>query len=91
MDSKVKRPANVFAWIFGSLSAIIMGAGMSLVMTDIGQIIGLSDGLIPGICTGLVGMGLAFLTYPQYKGIVKSRTKKYGPRILELSEKMMEE
>ena len=91
LDSKVKRPANVFAWIFGSLSAIIMGAGMSLVMTDIGQIIGLSDGLIPGICTGLVGMGLAFLTYPLYKGIVKSRTKKYGPRILELSEKMMEE
>lgn len=36
LDTKVKRPANVFAYIFGSISAIIMGAGMSLVMTDIG-------------------------------------------------------
>ena len=30
LDSKVKRPVNVFAYIFGSVSAIIMGAGMSL-------------------------------------------------------------
>ena len=36
LDTKVKRPANVFASIFGSISALIMGAGMSLVMTDIG-------------------------------------------------------
>ncbi|MGN1121657.1 MAG: hypothetical protein ACI4RV_04760, partial [Eubacteriales bacterium] len=33
LDAKVKRPANVFAYIFGSISAIIMGCGMSLVMT----------------------------------------------------------
>ena len=37
LDTKVKRPANVFAYIFGSISAIIMGAGMSLVMTDIAR------------------------------------------------------
>ncbi|MDD6654225.1 MAG: hypothetical protein PUE59_04320 [Treponema sp.] len=36
LDAKVKRPANVFAYVFGSISVIIMGAGMSLVMTDIG-------------------------------------------------------
>ena len=36
LDAKVKRPANVFAYVFGSISTIIMGAGMSLVMTDIG-------------------------------------------------------
>ena len=37
LDRKVKRPANVFSYVFGSISAIIMGAGMSLVMTDIGR------------------------------------------------------
>ena len=31
LDAKVKRPANVFAYVFGSISAVIMGAGMSLV------------------------------------------------------------
>lgn len=34
LDRQVKRPANVFSYVFGSISAIIMGAGMSLVMTD---------------------------------------------------------
>lgn len=37
LDRKVKRPANVFSYVFGSISAIIMGAGMSLVMTDLVQ------------------------------------------------------
>ena len=36
LDRKVKAPAEVFAYIFGSISALIMGAGMSLVMTDLG-------------------------------------------------------
>ena len=31
LDAKVKRPANIFAYVFGSISAIIMGSGMSLV------------------------------------------------------------
>ena len=33
-DAKVKRPANAFGYTFGSIAAIVMGSGMSLVMTD---------------------------------------------------------
>ena len=40
LDAKVKRPANVFAYVFGSISAIIMGCGMSLVLTAIGATVG---------------------------------------------------
>ena len=89
LDSKVKRPANVFAYIYGSISAIVAGAGMSLVMTEIGEMIGLSDAMIPGIVIGVVGIGMALLTYPIYKGILNSRKKKYAPKILELSEKIV--
>ena len=89
LDTKVKRPANVFAYIYGSVSAIIMGAGMSLVMTDIGAIIGLSSAMVPGIVIGVVGMGLALTTYPIYKKLLASRKKKYAPQILALSEKIM--
>lgn len=91
LDAKVKRPANVFAYVYGSLSAIIMGAGMSLVMTDIGSVLGLGDTMLIGIIVGLVGMALAFLTYPIYKGILNSRKKKFGAQILELSNKLMGE
>ena len=89
LDSKVKRPANVFAYTFGSISAIIMGAGMSLVMTDIGATIGIADALIPGIVIGVVGLAMALLTYPIYKGILNARKKKYGDEILALSDKIM--
>ena len=89
LDSKVKRPANVFAYTFGSVSAIVMGAGMSLVMTDIGAIIGITSALVPGIAIGVVGLGMALLTYPMYKGILNARKKKYGAEILSLSDKIM--
>ena len=89
LDAKVKRPANVFAYIFGSISAIVMGAGMSLVMTDIGATIGITSALVPGIVIGALGLGMALLTYPIYKGILNSRKKKYSAEILALSEKIM--
>ena len=92
LDTKVKRPAALFSYIFGSISAIIMGCGMSLVMTDIAETIGLAgDPMIPGIIIGGVGLILALINYPIYNGILNSRKKKYSQRILALSEKIMQE
>lgn len=89
LDAEVKRPANVFAYVFGSISAIIMGAGMSLTMTDIGTTFGLENAMIPGIAIGIVGMVMAIANYPVYKNILASRKKKYADQILALSEKIM--
>ena len=89
LDAKVKRPANVFAYVFGSVSAIIMGAGMSLVMTDIGATFGLDSAMVPGIVIGIIGMIMALVNYPIYKGVLGNRKKKYGAEILKLSEKIM--
>ena len=89
LDAKVKRPANVFAYIFGSISAIIMGAGMSLVMTDIGSKLGMSNTLVPGIVIGVVGLIMAIINYPIYKGSLTSRKKQYAGEILKLSEQIM--
>ncbi len=86
---KVKRPANVFAYVFGSISAIVMGAGMSLVMTDIGVTLGIANAMVPGIVIGIVGMLMALVNYPIYKSILGRRKKKYGVKILELSDKIM--
>lgn len=89
LDKKVKRPANVFAYIFGSISAIIMGSGMSLVMTDVGTIIGIKNPMFPGIIIGIAGMILALLNYPIYKKILNSRKKKYADEIIKLSDNIM--
>ena len=90
LDKKVKRPANVFAYIFGSISAIIMGAGMSLVMTDIGSVVGINEPMIPGIVIGVVGMIMAIINYPVYKRILGSRKEKYAEQILALSDRLIE-
>ena len=89
LDAKVKRPANVFAYTCGSISAIIMGAGMSLVMTDIGSQIGMQETMIPGIAVGIVGMAMALANYPIHKSILNARKKKYADEILKLSDQIM--
>ena len=89
LDAKVKRPANVFAYVFGSISAIIMGSGMSLVMTDLADIIGIQNPMLYGIVIGVLGMIMAIINYPIYKGILGSRRKKYAAEIISLSDKIM--
>lgn len=88
LDAKVKRPTTVFAYIFGSISAVIMGSGMSLVMTDIGSEIGVEHAMVSGIVIGIVGMLMAILNYPIHKKMLTSRKKKYAKQIIELSEKI---
>ncbi|MBQ7794689.1 MAG: dihydropteridine reductase [Clostridia bacterium] len=89
LDKKVKKPANVFAYLFGSISAIIMGSGMSLVMTDIGQTVGIENAMVPGIIIGIVGMIMAIVNYPVYNRILGARRKKYADEIIALSDRII--
>lgn len=91
LDAKVKCPANVFAGIFGTVSALVMGSGMSMAMTDVGQVLNIPNPMVVGIIIGLVGMGMAILNYPMYKGILNSRRRKYADKIVALSDKIMRE
>ena len=88
LDAKVKKPANVFGYTYGSIGAIVMGAGMSLVMTKIGTKLGMTETLIPGIAVGIAGMAMVLTTYPIYKKILNSRKKKYAGKVMELSERI---
>ena len=89
LDAKAKRPANVFSYVYGCLSAVIMGTGMSLVTTDLGTTLGLPDAMIPGIIIGIIGLVMALTTYPIHKRMLTSRRKKYAAEILELSDRIM--
>ena len=89
LDARVRKPAKIFGFAYGTVGAIIMGAGMSLVMTDIGTVLGMGDTMVAGIAIGTVGLVLSCTTYPIYQKILKARKKKYAPQILELSERMM--
>jgi hypothetical protein len=90
LDAKVKRPANVFAYVFGSIGAIVMGSGMSLVMTELGEMISIKEPMIPGIIIGVVGMLMVIVNYPIYKKILTKRRNQYADKIMELSDKIMQ-
>ena len=89
LDKKVKRPTNTFAYTFGAVSAVVMGAGMSLMMTNLGEMIGMKNALVPGVIIGAVGMAMALVNYPIYKKKLAARKKEFAPQILALSEKIM--
>lgn len=88
LDRKVRRPANLFAYIFGILGAMIMGSGMSLVMTDISKIVGIQNPMLYGIIIGIIGMIMVIINYPIYKGILGSRRAKYAEQIIAISDKI---
>ncbi len=79
LDAKVRRPAEVFAGIFGGVGALVLGTGMCLSMGVIGNMAPL------GIVVGIVGIGMVAANYFLYKAILKSRRKKYADRVIALS------
>lgn len=89
LDKKVKRPATIFAISFGTVAAIILGAGMSLIMTDIGEFIGLANAMPAGIAVGVLGLALSIANYPIYTKILASRKEKYADKIVKLSDKIL--
>lgn len=89
LDKQVKAPAARFAWSFGTLSALVLGSGMSLVMTDIGATLGLGDAWLPGLVVGTVGLVMALVTYPIYRRILSRRRKKYAGQILALTDDLL--
>ena len=87
LDKKAKLPAKIFAYVFGSLSSLVLGTGMSLAMKVIGA--SLSFVMPLGIGVGLLGILLVSINYPMYKGILKRRKKKYSKQIFELSDSLL--
>ena len=91
LDARVKTPANVFAYVWGGISALIMGAGMSLTMTDLASILNIPSPMTVGVIVGTVGIAMAAVTYPIWRSILKNRRAKYASEILALSEKILAE
>ena len=89
LDAKVKRAPTVASYIVGSIGAVVMGAGMSLVMTEIGATLGLAAAMPIGIAVGVIGLGIAVANYPIYRRVLAARRKKYAAEILSQSEKVL--
>ena len=92
LDESVTRIPTVIALILGVVGTLILGAGMSLIMTDLGASLSLGYAACWGIglSLGLVGIATAAAAYPIYSAVLSRRKRKVGPEILALLDGMMD-
>ena len=88
LHNSAGQKALRWAVIWGTIGTLIMGTGMSLVMTELGALLG-KFGLVIGIAIGLVGIVLVALAYPLYNRILKKERARIAPQILRLSEELL--
>lgn len=84
LDKRVKKPAQIFAYIFGTIGALILGTGMCLAMEIIGE------SMIAGIAIGLVGIGMVSVNYLLYKKLLKKSKDKHADKVLALSNEILQ-
>lgn len=89
LDKQAKRPALIFAYTFGIISALIMGTGMSLCLGAIGG--GTTIATVLGIVIGIVGIVGCSVNYPIYRKMIEKGKQKYGSDIIRLAKEIAEE
>ena len=91
LDASVTQAAQCAALIFGVIGTLILGFGMSLCMTQLGESFGLNGNIsmVIGIIIGIIGAVIAILAYPVYCAIVKAKRKKVALEIIRLTDELM--
>jgi hypothetical protein len=91
LHRSASQKAKSFAITLGVIGALIMGAGMSLTMTDLGESLGFDSNLamLIGIAIGVAGMILVALAYPVYNRVLKKERARIAPEILRLTDDLL--
>jgi len=91
LDASATSKATVVALVLGIVGALILGTGMSLIMTDLAVLLGMTGmtNMIVGIVAGVLGIILVILAYPIYSKVLKREHDKIAPEILRLTDELM--
>lgn len=91
LDAGVYSKATAASLILGIIGALILGFGMSLMMSEFGEILGSHQELVfpIGITTGIVGIVLVCCAYTIYNRTLKKEREKIAPEILRLTDELM--
>jgi len=92
LDESVTKKATSVSLVIGIIGVLILGSGMSLVMTDLAENLGefiKNHNMFIGIVLGVAGIILAGIAHPVYNRIVKKERKKIAPQIISLTDDLM--
>lgn len=88
LDAGAAKKATMVSIIAGVPGAMLLGCGMSLIMTDFGSWLGRAA-LPVGVAVGVAGMLLMALAYPLYSRSLRRAREKIAPEILRLTDELM--
>lgn len=89
LDAGVTKKATISSILVGLIGTLILGTGMSLIMTDLGAVFAISHTMVLGIVMGVVGiLGIAF-AYPIYNYVTKKERERIAPEIIRLTDELM--
>lgn len=91
LDRSVTNKAQMAALSAGIIGALILGFGMSLAMTELGNVLGAHSGLsmVVGSVIGVLGCVLVSLAYPLYNRVLKKERKKNAPEVIRLTDDLL--
>lgn len=82
------RKAQAVSITIGVIGTLVLGAGMSLCMTESGWLPG-GMAMVIGILTGLAGLFMVALAYPVYSRVLKKERERIAPEILRLTDELL--
>jgi hypothetical protein len=91
LDARVTRKAQIVSLTLGVIGVLILGFGMSLIMSDLSEILGIYQdyAMLVGILIGIVGGASAGIAYPIYNFTIQHERKKIAPEILRLTDELL--
>jgi len=83
------RKANVWSITIGIIGTLVFGTGMSLILTDLGAILGLAHAFGFGVLVGLAGLILVAMAYPVFNRVLQKERERIAPEILKLTDTLL--
>lgn len=81
LNKKVVQPPSIIGLTVGILGTLIMGIGITMVLEW--------SIIVWGIAVGIIGAAIAAAAYPIYRAALGRNKRKYGQKIVELSDELL--
>ena len=92
LDARVEKTAEIASISAGIIGSLLLGLGMSLIMSELRTLIGMSSApaTVLGIILSIIGGAIASLGYPIYHFVLKRERARVAPEIIKLSDELIQ-